>query len=1235
MPIGLPSFKRLTETVCSELGADAEILQSQPDTPFDQIFSRLKRDFGDQAVLDVVSKETRTPKNAPTAFHEALLTLSSSHDGKPRLVTTNFDLLFEKAHPKLPRYICPVLPDFRVINDFEGVVYLHGRLASKTTRPENRSSLILSSAEFGHAYLSQGWAAQFVRELLQRYTVVLVGYSADDPPVRYLLEGLQLSDRRNANKVFSFSAGSEKEVIAHWRERNATAIPYSNEDGKHTMLWSSLTAWADRAKSKNDWMEGIARLAIEAPSQLTAVQRGQVVSLVSSAEGAKSFSDTKPAPHPEWICVFDRIIRMSDVQKENAYLEKPRFDPQETFGLDGDPPRPDKSDNESNSHERRPLGVDVLSTFPGETANSSSKSLINSYRRQSEKLPPRLWHLVRWIADNSSSPTIIWWLARQNTINQELVQQIKWKLEHSKPEDDKTYHQLLDWLLEIFETESWDGFGREVFEISRKLGRTNWSASSRRDLHKFLTPKLAVNEGDFFSVQPPVYAGEPISFHKLLRFEIEYPEWHNSCPNIPKEHLAETVRYACSGLVHAAKLIEETDQYVHGSPTFFPEEKPGSPTRSKGGKHLLWVGSLFHRLCEENPELAKQEYNSWPNTELVFLDKLRLYALSHSKVFSGSEVSSCLLLMGETPFWFERNRRDLLLLIKMWWRHFKISERRNLLLRIVDGPKKWKGEKRKEYVRRKAFASVSILEWLLSEDCELPKWTQNRLVKLRKDVPNWQSDWAKNAADSHEGRGGYVGTDASHEALNGVPLDRLAKEVSKHTTRPFAELTDYRPFKGVIQDELSRAISLLGYEARKGKYPVDLWRETISSWPENSTKRQKWLFAHRLSRLPNETQFELRYYHVNWLRNHLPELAKQDRNNALKIWDQVYQAIIASGSEATESARGFSYIGGKQVEHSKRTYSFASGPVSDLTEILMSLIVNVKRRQGSGVPKYIRHRLESLWKAPGEGADHSVSRTTLDIVWLEWLDPEWAREKILPMFQLDHNFAEPAWSGAFFQNKMFRDDLFRILKPQFLDVGNQMLKWRWSEGEVERYAEFTVLGCWWHTNGQGYVSWDETRKILKTVGDRGRSTAIRMLSNIISGHDAWVSFGKLFFEKAWPRELSFQTGTTSYSLVNLAENTGEHFPDVVKTIAQFVYPSSQTDLFVFKMKKERDGVEEEGSELATRYPNEVLILLDRMISEDAQVPPYDLAALMKMIAYANPALRQDRRWLRLHRLSGG
>lgn len=95
-------------------------------------------------------------------------------------MTTNFDLLFEtgSGNEHLKRHIPPAFPDLNFGSEIGGITYLHGRLDDSAAATH---SYVLSSADFGRAYLSEGWATNFIRNLLERYTVVLVGYQADAP----------------------------------------------------------------------------------------------------------------------------------------------------------------------------------------------------------------------------------------------------------------------------------------------------------------------------------------------------------------------------------------------------------------------------------------------------------------------------------------------------------------------------------------------------------------------------------------------------------------------------------------------------------------------------------------------------------------------------------------------------------------------------------------------------------------------------------------------------------------------------------------------------------------------------------------------------------------------------------------------------------------------------------------------------------------------------------------------
>ena len=50
--------------------------------------------------------------------------------------------------------------------------------------------LVVTSGDFGLAYLTERWAARFVSELFRNYVVCFVGYSINDPVLRYMMDAL-------------------------------------------------------------------------------------------------------------------------------------------------------------------------------------------------------------------------------------------------------------------------------------------------------------------------------------------------------------------------------------------------------------------------------------------------------------------------------------------------------------------------------------------------------------------------------------------------------------------------------------------------------------------------------------------------------------------------------------------------------------------------------------------------------------------------------------------------------------------------------------------------------------------------------------------------------------------------------------------------------------------------------------------------------------------------------------
>jgi len=270
--------------------------------PVDRIFGLLERYFLVRDIEGAVAAALHPAEDVDLSSHKILLDLATTPERKVRLVTTNFDRLFEACCDTLKVWQPPSLPDPSRHSEMDGIIHLHGYTNKDYTGAEG-DGFILSSSQFGLAYLSDGWATQFFREVLNRYVVVFVGYTADDPPVHYLLEALN-KKAGGLEGVYAFQSGLANEAAAKWLHKGVEAIPYAENNG-HQALWETLALWAERAKAPDEWYRSIINLAKKGPQQLQPHERGQVVHVISTVEGARKFSESDDPPPAEWLCVFD------------------------------------------------------------------------------------------------------------------------------------------------------------------------------------------------------------------------------------------------------------------------------------------------------------------------------------------------------------------------------------------------------------------------------------------------------------------------------------------------------------------------------------------------------------------------------------------------------------------------------------------------------------------------------------------------------------------------------------------------------------------------------------------------------------------------------------------------------------------------------------------------------------------------------------------------------------------
>lgn len=400
-PGGLPGFGGLVEGIYSAIGATKSpaeqlaIKAGQFDTAIGLLEARIVggRQAVRQHVASILTPNYKLPRATET--HQALLTLSHSRTGQCRLITTNFDRLFEHvidtAGLAVQRCQAPMLPVPK--GRWNELIYLHGLLPVSPSSSA-LDALVLSSGDFGLAYLIERWAARFVSDLFRSYIVCFVGYSINDPVLRYMMDALAADRMRGEriNEVFAFGSykkGRQDDACASWKVKNVTPVLY-REHRKHRYLHQTLRAWSETYR---DGILGKEKIIVDSASinPTPSTQQDNAISRVLWALAdptglpAKRFAELDPPRSIEWLDV----------------LSEPRFTHLDLarFGV-----QPDQEEDKT-------LRFSLTSRPSPYTRSPSMDLVITGY--SDVRWDGVMLNLARWLVRHLDDPKLLLWVANK------------------------------------------------------------------------------------------------------------------------------------------------------------------------------------------------------------------------------------------------------------------------------------------------------------------------------------------------------------------------------------------------------------------------------------------------------------------------------------------------------------------------------------------------------------------------------------------------------------------------------------------------------------------------------------------------------------------------------------------------------------------------------------------------------------------------------------------------------
>ena len=1225
---GLPDFLKLGGDVIDLLGAGEKsvarklfrrIKALEPIdgvgglVATDRVFSLLEREFDQRDVQNAIARAIN-PADAPDlSAHKTLIDLSRGRDGTVRLVTTNFDLLFEAGAPGVVCFGPPVLPDPRGAG-FGGIVHLHGRVNADYSGPGDEE-FIVSSADFGRAYLYDGWATRFMQSLLARFQIVFVGYGADDPPVQYLLEALNLN-AGNRSRLFAFQPGSNVDDAALWEHRGVRAIPFDNSQG-YDPLWDNLAAWAERARDVDGWYTQLLETGSAGPAALDPHVRGQIAHVLSTREGARRVSIADSPLSASWLLALDPRERFNKSGPVHPYGESGEWiDPYERLAFDFDTPPQPADEDEYLSDRAVPEGswsALVPTRFDQEaTPETSFGDFCGDRAYLAGPLNTRLRHLGIWFHRVAHQPIALWWAAARGPLHPGIVDMIEaWlRQDPGRWQDDIRR----SWRLLI---ETWSDRrvepNRSYHELNQRIAREGWSESRVRDYTALFRPRLKVQRK--FGVPHPLSWTDSDRPVPLLSCDVDYPHPYKLMP-IPDEQLAYAITRFRDNLDLARSLEAEIsgDDYTYMGTTR-PEDGAGPVAYDSYGLTgpIALFLQLMERLIQFAPDRARAEIAYWPANDRYIYARLRIWAAS-KPITAPGEAADILLGLSDEVFLGSTHQRDLLYAIRDRWRDFSVSDREQLEQRLRTANSSSSDITRGGKARAEAHYRLDRLYWLMSQGLAFSFDVEAEMAVLRPIAEDWSEVSGERAADSHAPVVRSIDTDADPSVLDEVPISEILERARQAGQSGLFDYVERRPFNGLAEEKPARALAALTHAARKGDVPLSFWSDFLyAAQRKADPARLACAIGGRLASLPPEALSTLAYPAAEWLLRLGERLFGELAAVIDRLWDPLMAALTLRNDDR------------KHRVDSSWANDALNTPAGKLASLLMKDPSTKGRELGQGFPKPWLLRHEQLLALPGDMRRHALVMLGSQINWLFAIAPDWTTTHLLGVVNDEGDDGEALWDGILWAARAPSRALYDRLKPGLLARAMSPMRRR---AEANVVGGFLLIGWGGDPDAdppEQLVTSAELREILVGSDQDLRGQVLWHIEHWSADREGkWRARVVPFLTDVWPNHRAVRTPEMSIRLVDLAVASGDLFPQVVHAILPRLVPVRGGMLRGFTLRSEGED------HPVLVYPAAMLELLWAILAEDATLWPYDTEEVLEVVANA-PETKGDPRLSELRR----
>ncbi|WP_431701191.1 anti-phage defense-associated sirtuin Dsr1 [Pseudomonas sp. BR20] len=1236
-PAGLPGFRGLVDKIYTNAGTSRNEIEEQAykREQYDAVLDLLEQRITGQhktlrAALFKALKPNLKLKGA-TDTHAALLHLARTRSGTLRLVTTNFDRIFEAAAKrdrlKYVNHTAPMLP-IPKNSRWDGLVFLHGLLPKKADE-HALNRLVVTSGDFGLAYLAERWAARFVGELFRNYIVCFIGYSINDPVLRYMMDALA-ADRRLGEvtpQAWAFGEcepGQEALKTIEWEAKGVTPILYKVLPGTndHYRLHSTLLAWSETYREGTTGKERmVSANALARPSASTKEDDfvGRMLWALSDKSGipAKRFAEFNPAPALEWLnAAFSELrFKHSDLNRFGV-IARQETDPKLLFNL---------------------------IARPTPYALAPHMRLVSA-GLESTKWDKVMFQLSRWLLRHLNDPELILWVVSQGGhLHDELRSMIDYRLSelatlrlsgssselreiqtHS-PNGIPSHEMEILWRLVLSGRVKSPWRDLDLYRWAGRLKLEGLTLLMKLELRELLTPKLVLNK-PFRWNEDASDTGTPKTIRGIVDWKLVLAadDVRSTLKELFNGDLEEFLPGLTDDFEHL--LLEALNLLsVLGGATDRSDlsnwDLPSILDHDQNRRARDWVALIellrdaWLAIRANDPARATRIAVRWFEIPYPTFKRLALFAASQNACIAPKLWVSWLTADESWWLWAGDTRRETLRLLVLQGSQLSGVAATKLQQAILKGPPRElfredvEPERLQQHADRMMWLTLAKLE---SSGFRLNATSTKSLAKLSRAHPAW--GLADNQRDEFSRWMSGTG-DADFESSIVVTIAPTKR----------AQLVDWlkappkNPF-GINRDDWGdtcrrhplNSLYALNDLVRQDIIPVERWREFFRVWSNKASNIRFWTHAAPIIQaLPDRALAQLTYSVSAWL-----EAVSDHAITTEDVLFTLCRRLMVLPQDADALLQDDDSIARPVTEA-------INHPIGMVTQALVSRWFKQPLHDGGKLSPLFADFFTTL--ADTSIPHYRYARIILasHLIALFRVDREWTTRQLLSLLNWDQDPVEAkgAWEGFLWSPRLYAP-LLKAFKTELLQTTQHYNELGEHSQQFANFFTFAAIGPI-----EGY-SVDELRTALRALPPEGLDEAAQALPQALEGaadqrEEYWDNRIVPFWQEIWPKDRNRKTVGIAESLARLALAAGGRFPSAVEMVEDWLGPLEHPFFIVSTLKE---------STFCERFPAAALKLLSSIIDDNRWVFE-ELRACLKRISDSEPALMNDPRYQRLQNQS--